>query len=164
VELLLLRPGSETAAKVLGFLRSVLADTPGEVRVAVAYLTHQLLVDEMIRRQERGRTTLLLLNSADFLRPAGSNETEVVVAQSLLNLLDAGKYGPLEVRTLGQASGKYQNMHHKFVVTDTVSAFGSVNWTKSALAHNYELFAISHDSESIAQLKYEFDVLWHDAQ
>ncbi|HEY1378152.1 MAG TPA: phospholipase D family protein [Gemmataceae bacterium] len=164
MQLLFLRPGSEAAAKALGILRSLLADTAGEVRIAVAYLTHQLLVDELIRRQQQRRVPLLLLNSSDFLRPSGPNETEVVVAQPLLRLLEAGKYGPLEVRTLGQTSGKYQNMHHKFAVTDKMVAFGSVNWTKSALAHNYELFAVSDDPNVISQTRKEFDALWGTAQ
>jgi phosphatidylserine/phosphatidylglycerophosphate/cardiolipin synthase-like enzyme len=166
MELLFLRPGSESAAKALGILRSLLADTAGEVRIAIAYLTHQLLVEEIIRRQEQRRVTLLLLNSADFLRPSGPNETEVVVAQSLLKLLEAAWHGPpvLEAKTLGQATGKYQNMHHKFAVTDNIVAFGSVNWTKSALAHNYELFAVSDDPSVISQVRLEFDALWKDAQ
>ena len=164
MQLLFLRPGSKDAAKALGILRSLLADTVGEVRIAVAYLTHQLLVDEIIRRQQRGRVTLLLLNGADFLRPSGPNETEIVVAQSLLNLLEAARDRFLEVRTLGQASGKYQNMHHKFAVTDNVVAFGSVNWTKSALAHNYELFTVSDDPSLISQVRQEFDALWEKSQ
>jgi phosphatidylserine/phosphatidylglycerophosphate/cardiolipin synthase-like enzyme len=101
-----------------------------------------------------------LLNSADFLRPAGANETEIVIAQPVIDLLSAADQVLLEVRTLGQASGKYQNMHHKFVVTDNGVAFGSVNWTKSALAHNYELFAMSRDAGLISQFRLEFDSLW----
>jgi phosphatidylserine/phosphatidylglycerophosphate/cardiolipin synthase-like enzyme len=163
VELLFLRPGNESAAKALGFLRSLLADTDGEVCISVAYFTHQLLVDEILRRKQQGRGTYLLLNGADFLRPAGPNETQVVVAQSVIDLLKAAEDGPMEVRTLGQASGKYQNMHHKFVVTDHVVAFGSMNWTKSALANNYEFFAISDDASLIYQFRQEFDALWHDA-
>src|SRR5262249_20809001 len=158
-ELLFLRPGSEEAAKAIGLLRSLISDSEETVRVAVAYLTHQLLIQEIIQRKRHRRVTYLLLNGSDFLRPVGA-EPEVVVAQSVIDLLTAADDGLFEVRTLGQASGKYQNMHHKFIVTDSAVAFGSVNWTKSALANNYEAFAISNDAALIAKFRQEFDTLW----
>jgi phosphatidylserine/phosphatidylglycerophosphate/cardiolipin synthase-like enzyme len=164
VDFLFLRPGNESAAKALGLLRSLLADTDGEVRIAVAYFTHQLLVEEILKRKQRGYVTYMLLNGADFLRPAGSNETEVVMAQTVIDLLKAADDGVLEVRTLGQVSPKYQNMHHKFAVTSDTVAFGSMNWTKSALANNYEFFATSKDPSVISQFRQEFDTLWHTAQ
>jgi phosphatidylserine/phosphatidylglycerophosphate/cardiolipin synthase-like enzyme len=164
VDLLFLRPGNEDAAKALGLLRSIISETDGEVCIAVAYFSHQLLVDEVIQRKKQGRVTHLLLNSADFLRPSSAKETEVVMAQPVIDLLNAADQTLLEVRTLGQASGKYQNMHHKFVVTDSAAAFGSVNWTKSALAQNYELLAISRDAGLISQFRLEFEALWNVAQ
>lgn len=55
-------------------------------------------------------------------------------------------------------------MHHKFMVSDDVVIFGSVNWTTAALHGNYECLIKTSDIELIEKFIEEFDEIWNQAQ
>ena len=54
-------------------------------------------------------------------------------------------------------------MHHKFLVTNKVVLFGSVNWTYSALHNNHECLVASKSDWHIRQFWAEFEELWESA-
>ena len=138
---------------------SIIVNTNGLLRIAVAYFTHPKIASALIKRTSDKKKTLFLLNSSDILRPINPDESEVVISKELMRVIRIGS--PLEIQSLGVRSKYYyQNMHHKFVVAPNRVIFGSLNWTVAALNNNFESFMISDAPEIIKNFQQEFDELW----
>lgn len=166
MQIIFLDPSRQTEPRVINELKEIILHTHGVLRIAVAYFTHPVLAQTLIKRIEDGKTTLLLVNSSDLLRPTSPQETEIVVSKDLLSVLNLSHcgIGPLYAKSLGtRTQTQYQNMHHKFVVSNEKVIFGSLNWTKSALQHNYEFISISTDSNVIEKFMAEFTKMWEQA-
>ncbi|MFF2018910.1 phospholipase D-like domain-containing protein [Paenibacillus sp. NPDC058177] len=159
-----LRPGKANT-EALNEILSVIKTETEFISVAVAYFTHPDIATALIERTKENRRTRLLLNTSDIIRPAGS-DSEVIISKELLKVINFADYqSNLEIKSLGlRAKGKYQNMHHKFMVSRNKVIFGSVNWTSAALNSNYECLVASTDKKIIAEFLDEFNEIWRDAQ
>jgi phosphatidylserine/phosphatidylglycerophosphate/cardiolipin synthase-like enzyme len=126
--------------RVLTEILSVINESSEILRIAIAYFTHPEIAKALIQRIQSGRETKLIINASDILRPAHPNETEIVISKNLLEVLHQN----IVPRTLGNRSvSEYQNMHHKFMVSESKVIFGSLNWTTAALNNNFEFAAIT---------------------
>lgn len=163
MKLIFLRP--EIPNEALEEIITIINRTKGLLRVAVAYFTHPRIAEALIARNNTGYRTRLLINTSDILRPVDIG-TEIVVSKQLLDVIYAAGYeSNLVIRSLGlRTKGKYQNMHHKFVVSEEELLFGSVNWTSAALHSNFECLVKTDSMDLIEQFIKEFDVIWNEAQ
>lgn len=163
MKIIFLRPGVENEA--LNEIISVINNSERIIRVAVAYFTHPQIATALMNRNKQGRRTHFLLNTSDIIRPVGAS-SEIVVSKELMNVINEADYNTeLKIKSLGLRSrGRYQNMHHKFMVSDDVVIFGSVNWTTAALHGNYECLIKTSDIELIGKFIEEFDEIWNHAQ
>jgi phosphatidylserine/phosphatidylglycerophosphate/cardiolipin synthase-like enzyme len=159
-----LRPGNANT-EALDEILSVINYEDDIILVAVAYFTHPDIATALIERTRMNRRTRLLLNTSDIIRPVGAN-SEIIISKELLKVINSADYrSTLEIRSLGlRARGKYQNMHHKFMVTRNKVIFGSVNWTTAALNNNYECLVTSTEKSIIAEFWNEFIEIWEGAQ
>src|SRR5437879_4176428 len=83
------------------------------LHISVAYF-HSIRFAELIKaRSEKKQMTYLLVNTSDILRPHDIADTEIVISQALMSLLNLSS-DYLCIKSLGlRMKGKYQNMHHK---------------------------------------------------
>ncbi|MFW9930982.1 MAG: phospholipase D-like domain-containing protein [Candidatus Thorarchaeota archaeon] len=165
-EVFFLNPNNKNSSdrkKVLIEIISLIDNTKGLLRIAMAYFTYPDIANALIKRTKNGRATNLLLNTSDILRPRNINESEIVISKYLMELIKLNN--PLEIQSLGFQSKKdYSNMHHKFIVSDKTLIFGSLNWTQSALHKNYEVVVLSDSTMMISKFIKEFDSLWKQSQ
>ncbi|MCD9024958.1 phospholipase D-like domain-containing protein [Cohnella silvisoli] len=163
MKLIFLRP--EIPNEALDEIVSMINRTRGVLRVAVAYFTHPTIAQALISRKINGFSTQLLINTSDILRPIDIG-TEIVISKQLFDVINEANYdSELQIRSLGiRAKGKYQNMHHKFMVSDDELIFGSVNWTYAAIHNNFECLAMTNDKKYINEFISEFEALWVVAQ
>jgi phosphatidylserine/phosphatidylglycerophosphate/cardiolipin synthase-like enzyme len=157
-----LSPNDKTSAnKVLSEILLTINSEPNTLRIAVAYFTHPEIAKALVNRTQCGRDTKLIINASDILRPIDSTETEIVISKNLMEVLQLN----LDVRTLGNRTGAlYENMHHKFLVSEHKVIFGSLNWTLAALNNNYECVAISSEPKAIELFTREFERIWSQAK
>jgi len=157
-----LNPADKSSQRrVLAEILSIISESSATLRIAIAYFTHPEIAKALIRRIQSERDTKLIINASDILRPAQPNETEIVISKNLLDVLRQN----IVPRTLGNRSvSEYQNMHHKFMVSENKVLFGSLNWTVAALNNNYECVAISSESEVIELFTKEFEKIWAQAE
>lgn len=162
MELFFLRNG-ERRGDALALIRTLIRETSGVLRIAVAYFNHPELAQAIIERTETGAATRLLINSSDLVRPV-EGHVEYEVSEAVIRVVNSSRgFNKLEVRTLGLPSPNYHNMHHKFAVGDDRVVFGSVNWTRAALNLNYEYLASDRNPAVVREFKAEFDDLWEQA-
>lgn len=136
------------------------------IKIAVAYFTDKQIADALIERTKNGLRTELILNTSDLLRPEYSDGSKIVVSKELLRVINLTSEATpcIQIRTLGYRSkGRYQNMHHKFMIGDNEVFWGSVNWTFSALNNNYECLTVSGDISVRKQFDNEFNIIWERA-
>jgi len=166
MDFVFLRPGSEHSERALAMIRELLRDERRLLRVAIAYLTHPNVIDDLLWRRDERLPTRLLLNSQDFIRRAPGKDSKLQVSSHMLRLLEGASrdHGPLQIRSLGQGAITWSVMHHKFAVGPDTLITGSANWTHSALTGNYEWMARSHEAAEIAVFACEFDEVWETAQ
>jgi phosphatidylserine/phosphatidylglycerophosphate/cardiolipin synthase-like enzyme len=147
--------------RVLTEILSVINESSGTLRIAIAYFTHPEIAKALIQRIQLGREAKLIINASDILRPSQPNETEIVISKNLLEVLRQN----IVPRTLGNRStSEYQNMHHKFMVSESKVIFGSLNWTTAALNNNFECVAVSSEPEAITLFTSEFEKIWKQAE
>jgi phosphatidylserine/phosphatidylglycerophosphate/cardiolipin synthase-like enzyme len=163
LRLVFLRPKGKNQAAI-DEISSIISETQEELNIAIAYFTYKPFSDALLHRKKNNMPTRLIINGADIIRPAGARTSELVVAKPLLEILEQSYKWDFEVRSLGFQHGKYQNMHHKFIVSDKTAIWGSVNWTYSALHNNYECMTVSDNQEVILRFRREFEGLWNIAQ
>jgi hypothetical protein len=156
---------SGTGDQVLERTAEIIREEEEAIGIAVAYFSYKPFAEAIIDRRENGRKTFLIINGSDIIRPTGANSSDLVVPKALIQLFEnAGAGLDLQIRSLGhRKKGDYQNMHHKFLVTNNIVLFGSVNWTYSALHSNYECLVVSKSDWHIRQFWTEFEDLWGSA-
>lgn len=166
MHLYFMRPQDGDGAGALKSTRELLADSVGQVRAAVAYLTHLVLIQALLDRAARGAPTFLILNSQDFIRRAPGDASRLTISSRLMSLLAGAEqyWDSLKIRTLGQGSVNWSVMRHKFAVGDSAVIFGSANWTQSAFTTNYEWMARSSAPPDVSRFGAEFGLLWERAQ
>src|SRR5260370_21019238 len=157
MDLIFLRHGSSDQ-NALAAINELIENTGGTLRIAVAYFTHLGIAKALTKRADQGKSTLMLVNSSDLVRPV-EGQLEYAVAQAILDVVNYDFGNRSEVRTLGLPQRDYHNMHHKFAVGDDRVLFGSANWTKAALRENYEYLAVSTEPHVIDQFEGEFAFL-----
>jgi phosphatidylserine/phosphatidylglycerophosphate/cardiolipin synthase-like enzyme len=157
-----LNPADKSSqTRVLTEILSVINESSATLRIAIAYFTHPEIAKALIKRIQLGRETKLIINASDILRPAQPNESEIAISKSLFDVLRQN----IVARTLGnRSSSEYQNMHHKFMVSENKVIFGSLNWTTAALNNNFECVAVSSKPEAINLFTYEFEKIWKQAE
>jgi hypothetical protein len=154
-----MRPGkNEESSKAI----QNLFKTKGKLKITTAYFNNLTFTNLIIEREKNKRLTELLINTADIIRPQEPSDSQFEVAESLMAVLRCGgKSNYLHVKSLGlRAKGNLQNMHHKFIMTDTKVLVGSINLTNAAFHRNYESFIITTDSRTYNSFSREFDILW----
>jgi phosphatidylserine/phosphatidylglycerophosphate/cardiolipin synthase-like enzyme len=161
-----LRPGSYNTQETISEIVNLLNNTTKDIHIAIAYLTSQPLIKALIARTKLNRNTKIILNTSDLIRPVNPLKSEIVISKDLIELINfAQRYPNLEVKSLGMnMKGKYQNMHHKYVVSEKEVIFGSLNWTNAALKNNYECIFISQDQNVVNEFLSEFYLIWEKAQ
>jgi phosphatidylserine/phosphatidylglycerophosphate/cardiolipin synthase-like enzyme len=161
-----LRPGAETNSEVLDHIEFNLLDNVRELKIAVAYFNEPRLTRAIARRHKLKYPTRLILNSSDILRADLAGSAARVAPGNILNLLELNRDPEnIWIRALGRNNnGKYENMHHKFVVSDSWVYFGSLNWTYSALNNNFEAMCVSKDKDLVENFNLEFEHIWEIAE
>jgi PLD-like domain len=155
-------PETNISQHVLDIISSMIRDTPGLLRIAVAYFTHPDIAQALVERAKRGLATHVLLNTADIIRPAHPHETDFIISQHLIEVVRQGN--PLLVRVLGGGGGiAHWTMHHKFMVAQDQAVFGSLNWTISAFTSNFEHITTTTEPQLIGAFIDEHDRLWGQA-
>ncbi len=169
-ELHFLRPGDAEAghqvlAKICEILRS-----DKLVYICVAYFTHQDIANEIIERTKKQKTTRLILNLADLLRPIDADSSEFRASAALSSLFTflgevRHPYSQhLEMKTLGREKNDISTMHHKFIVGDRQVGFGSMNLTTNSMINNYENFCFSDERDCFLGFAREFEAMWEEAK
>ncbi|WP_416151137.1 phospholipase D-like domain-containing protein [Salipaludibacillus sp. HK11] len=161
-----LRPGECNTEATLSEIIKIIKHTDGLLRIAVAYFNHKTLIKELIERTELQKETRLILNTSDLLRPNNPRESALFVSKDLIDLINISQENHLlQIKSLGLNTRiNYQNMHHKFVVSERQVIFGSLNWTYAALEKNFELIHICEDRDLAKEFQCEFDNLWETSQ
>jgi phosphatidylserine/phosphatidylglycerophosphate/cardiolipin synthase-like enzyme len=161
-----LRPGSYSTQDAINEINEMINTTAEDLNIAIAYLTYQPLIKALIERTKLNMKTKLILNTSDLLRPINPLESEIVISKDLIELINISqKYTNLEIKSLGVTTKKkYQNMHHKYVVSEERVIFGSLNWTNAAFNNNYECIYTCQDITVIDDFLSEFYYMWESAQ
>lgn len=163
-----LKPSSDVDHNALNELKKII-DNDRSLNCCVSYFTSMDIADELIERTKNEKLTQIIFNSSDVLRPYHDG-TEICVSAALLKLLeylDNDTEKILKIKFLGRDSKKshtYTTMHHKFMVTDNIVAFGSLNYTENSFRNNYENLVISDNDVFVKKFKIEFDELWSIAE
>jgi phosphatidylserine/phosphatidylglycerophosphate/cardiolipin synthase-like enzyme len=161
--LFFLRPGSKENLEILEQIEFNILDDMNELCIAVAYFTEPRLTNALIKRHELGYKTRLILNTSDILRVDKSGSAAGAAPGNILRLLMLNKDPENTwIRSLGRKdNAKYENMHHKFLVSTHYVYFGSLNWTRAALNNNFEVMYVSRDIDIVEEFRFEFNHLWN---
>lgn len=157
-----LQPGDNSVS--IKRLESLFSEE-GQLSIAVAYFSSMKFANLILKRASDNLPTFLLVNTSDILRPQEVGDTEIAISVALMEIIRAAnKNNNIQVRSLGlRDKGKYQNMHHKFYLSEKTLIFGSVNLTDAALYRNYESFIETTDFLVRQKFTIEFDKLWSKA-
>ena len=111
--------------------------------------TFDKIADQLIAKKKSGCEVLVI---ADASREGNENDQ-----------IPKLKQHGIAVRERSPNSDNRHNpkMHNKFVVVDKkLVVHGSLNWTLSAVLHNYETAVISSEKSLVRDFRKQFDHLW----
>ncbi|MEY4529503.1 MAG: hypothetical protein RLZZ156_224 [Deinococcota bacterium] len=160
-----LRPNDNENKEILNHLESFIINTQDEICIAVAYFTEPKLTNALAKRHQNGYQTRLILNTSDILRVDQVDSQQPIAPGNILRLLKLSNMPQnIWIRSLGcKNSKKYENMHHKFLVTRKQVYFGSLNWTQAAFTKNFEALCYSRNVTLVDDFRAAFENLWEEA-
>jgi phosphatidylserine/phosphatidylglycerophosphate/cardiolipin synthase-like enzyme len=167
MKIFFLKPRNNVNDKSIAELLKIINNDGELIRIAISYFVHLKISEAIIGRCYLQRKTRILFNANDLIRPCGTQNQKMSISFSQIELfksqLKQSKY--LEIRIAGEKTDKvYENMHHKYIVSNNKLIYGSPNWTDKSFNNSYEFLVLTKEKSYITKFQEEFDEIWKIAK